>query len=108
MFNEAATIISRLQIGFVIQAVDDPHLVARTTRCDIVSLFENLFPAFLPHWMWWRFGWGIHNGQKHDIALIALELCRVAAKNLRRLIFRQFDSMAQDGINFQGLLITNQ
>src|SRR2546426_4854247 len=74
VFDQSAPVVSGLEVGFVIEAMDYPHLIARAAGGNVESLFEDFLWTFLPHRQRGVGRGRVHYGQKHYVTLVALEL----------------------------------
>ena len=57
MFDKSPAIVASLQIGFMVQTVNNPHLISCTTCSNIEPFFKNFLWPFLAHgkrWLVWR------------------------------------------------------
>ena len=108
VFDQAAAEVAGLEVGFGVEGMDDPELVARAADGDIVAFFEKVLRsgvalgvgAFV-----WR---AVHHGQEDDIAFVALELGCVAAE---QAVFGENirgDAGAQFAVDENGLLVAEE
>src|SRR5258706_14386488 len=84
--------------------MDDPHLVAGAAGGHVETLLEEFLIAK-------RQGpalGSINEGDKDDVALVALELRGVTAEKVALFVTVRRDVLAKEIVNFNGLLVAHQ
>src|ERR1700741_1118275 len=104
MLNQLPAQIIGFQVVLRTERMDDPHLVAGATGCDVKALLEEFLIAQRKHA---ALG-GIDQGDKHHIALVTLELRGVAAKDAMKFIAARGNMRADEIVDFDSLLIADQ
>ncbi len=88
--KQAAEVLG-LKVVVGAERMDHPHLIARAAGGNVETLLEKLLVAHGKR----AALRGIHKRDEDDVALVALELCGVAAKQAVKLVAIRRDTSAQ-------------
>src|ERR1700682_2346603 len=104
VLDELAAEIVGLEVVTGAKRMDDPHLVAGAAGGHVETLLEQFLIAE---------GQGaalgsVDEGDKDDVALVALELRGVPAQNAAKLVSLWRDVLAKEIINFNRLFVAHQ
>ena len=103
MLDELAAKIIGLEIVTGAKRMDDPHLVSGATGGNVETLLEEFLIA---EGQGAALG-GVDEGDKDDIAFVALELRGVPAQKVALLVSVRGDVLTQEIVNFNCLFVAH-
>src|SRR4029077_18215243 len=104
MLNQLPAQIVCFQVVVRTERMNDPHLVAGAASGNVEALFEEFL---IPQRKSTALG-GVDQRDKHNVALVPLELRGVSAEYAMKFIAVGRDVRTDQIVDFDGLLVANQ